>query len=90
MTEATLHHFLIVFDHDQRRTVRRIQRFDDAGTANDAYAAAEQQYADEPHIEVVLLGSDSVATLRRTHPNYFPQEQTRLAGRLEKYLVAHS
>lgn len=90
MTEARLHHFLIVFDHEQRRPVGRIARFDDAVTASDAYAAAERQYADASHIEVVLLGSDSVATLRRTHPNYFPQEQTRFAGRLEKYLVAHS
>jgi len=36
------------------------------------YGQAEKFYAGQPWIEVVLLGSDSLETLRSTHANWFP------------------
>lgn len=36
------------------------------------YGQAEKFYADQPWIEVILLGSDSLETLRVTHANWFP------------------
>ncbi len=31
----------------------------------------ERQYAEQPHMEVVLLGADSEEAIRVTHPTYF-------------------
>lgn len=33
---------------------------------------AEQFYRDEPWMDVILLGADSLETLRATHANWFP------------------
>jgi hypothetical protein len=43
----------------------------DPAEALHAYDAAERHFAVQEHIEVVLIGSDSLDTLRRTHANYF-------------------
>ncbi len=52
--------------------VRRSQQQDaDAGDALRAYDAAERHFAQQEHLEVVLLGADSLSTLRRTHTNAF-------------------
>jgi hypothetical protein len=39
--------------------------------ATDAYAAAEKQLSAHPGAQVVLVGSHSLATLRKAYPNYF-------------------
>lgn len=39
----------------------RLHRYDDV----------EAEYRDNPDIEVVLVSSDSLATIRKTHGNYF-------------------
>lgn len=36
-----------------------------------AYNKSEQQHQHDPDTEVVLLGSDSIETLKRTHSSYF-------------------
>ena len=36
-----------------------------------AYAATEEEYRDRRAIEIVLIGSDSIETVRMTHANYF-------------------
>ena len=36
-----------------------------------AYAEQEAQYADQKLIEIVLVGSDSIETVKLTHANYF-------------------
>jgi hypothetical protein len=63
--------YLLAFDRDTRELVE----FLDFGHAREeavaAYAPKEREYAGNPRIEVVLLASDSVETLRITHPNYF-------------------
>ena len=43
----------------------------DPAEALSAYDAAERHFAEQAHIEVVLIGSDSLDTVRRTHANYF-------------------
>jgi hypothetical protein len=44
---------------------------DDADRAVAAYAEAEALYGDRKDVEVVLIGSDSFETVKRTHANYF-------------------
>jgi hypothetical protein len=66
-------HFLIVFDHDEA-TLLRTERFEDSDLALEAYAAEERRVEEEHEgrrIEVVLIGSDSLDTIKRTHANYF-------------------
>jgi hypothetical protein len=35
------------------------------------YSAKEEEYRDRKDIEIVLVGSDSIETVRMTHANYF-------------------
>jgi hypothetical protein len=53
------------------RTLERCERFDDVDSGFAAYAQAEDEHRGRHDIEVVLLGSDSIETLKRTHGHYF-------------------
>lgn len=82
MTNSPIKHFLLVFDHDKGRLVDRQDFGVDSREALAAYAAKEAEYWEQPRIEVVLVGSDSIETVRRTHANYFEETPG-----LSKYLV---
>jgi hypothetical protein len=62
--------FLIVFDHDTRKQIS-LEEFRNTRRALEAYVALEEQYRSNPRVEVVLLGSDSIDTIKVTHSNYF-------------------
>jgi len=68
---AELSQFLIVFNHERGELHQDVTVFADAAEALRAYVAAERHFADQEHVEVVLIGSDSLDTVRRTHANYF-------------------
>jgi hypothetical protein len=68
---AELSQFLIVFDHDRGALRQDVTIFVDPAKALSAYDAAERHFAEQAQIEVVLIGSDSLDTVRRTHANYF-------------------
>ena len=72
MMTAKIHHYLIMFDRSAGKQVSIID-FVDSKKAIEAYNKAEEAHQDEPHMDIVLLGSDSVETLQKTHANYFPQ-----------------
>ena len=44
----------------------------DRGPAIRIYGEAEKFYSGQPWIEVLLLGAESLETLRVTHANWFP------------------
>ena len=70
MDEA-IQHFLLVFNC-ATGTLEDLQEFGlDSEGALSAYAAAEENYRDSDWIQTVLIGSDSIETVRVTHPNYF-------------------
>ena len=77
MTPATLKHFLLVFDPATGREAR-VDVFEHAGPALDAYRDAERRFRGQQGIQVVLIGADSLATIRRTHSNYF--DDTSIQG----------
>lgn len=77
------YHFLIVYDHRGGHMKRPVDRFEDPSKATDAYEVAERDFADEPQIEVVLIGSDSLETVKRTHANYFDG-----TAKLNEYLAS--
>lgn len=68
---STIKHFLLVFDHEQGRLVEELHLEDDAERALVAYAAKEVEHRDDRLFEIVLIGSDSIETVRLTHANYY-------------------
>jgi hypothetical protein len=65
-----LHHFLLVFDHRQGRLIKNDQ-YENSDEAVAAYSRAEREHEGTPDLEIVLIGSDSLETVKRTHANYF-------------------
>lgn len=68
---SDIQHFLLVFDHHHETLID--QRFfgTDSKSAVEAYAACEKQYQNDKMIEIVLIGSDSIETVKLTHANYY-------------------
>jgi hypothetical protein len=66
-----IQHFLLVFDHGAGHLIQTESFDEDADAALAAYASTEERYGDRKDIEVVLIGSDSLETVKRTHANYF-------------------
>ncbi len=66
-----IQHFLLVFDHEKGRLVETRKFGNDGKAAVAAYAAKEKAFQATPSIEIVLIGSDSLETVRLTHANYF-------------------
>ncbi|MFL5797539.1 MAG: hypothetical protein ACJ77A_06350 [Actinomycetota bacterium] len=68
---SDIQHFLLVFDHGAGRLVEEIPFGSDGDRAVQAYAAKEREYGGKRDVEIVLIGSDSIETVRITHANYF-------------------
>jgi hypothetical protein len=81
MSAKDLNHFLVVYRISHARAEVRSFGHDYAA-AVDAYNDAEDQHRDDADIEVVLLGSDSIETLKRTHSSYF-----ELSERIDKVVL---
>ncbi len=77
MSALKIKHFLIVYRiHAGVADVTPYEANYDA--ALDAYSQQERAYRDDPDVEVVLLGSDSLDTLKRTHSSYFELSEAHL------------
>lgn len=75
MTEAEIKHFLIIYDLDTG--ISKVRDFDlDYDGALAAYAEAEGNLKRNGNQEVVLVGADSIETVRRTHSSYFHTEDS--------------
>lgn len=83
MSASQINHFLVVYDipNGLAHVDNFGRHYDDALAA---YGAAEAQHREDANVEVVLLGSDSIETLERTHSSYFELAEKhvdRLVGR---------
>jgi hypothetical protein len=63
-------HFLLVYDRSQQRLVYE-QPFSDPTVALKAYEAMEEKHRNETDKEIVLVGADSIETVKLTHGNYW-------------------
>lgn len=63
-------HFLLVYDV-RRRHLISAQPYEDAQPASDAYGLAEREHVNDQGVEIVLVGADSLDTIRQTHGHYF-------------------
>ena len=75
--------FLIAFDHDARKQII-LKKFRDTAQALEAYCELEEQYRDNPRVEVVLLGADSVEAIKVTHSNYFEDRADAVDNLLDR------
>lgn len=69
-----IQHFLLVFDHNRSELVHLEEFGPDGDGALKAYAAKEKEFGEprvDSAIEIVLIGSDSLETVKLTHANYF-------------------
>jgi gamma-glutamyl phosphate reductase len=70
MTAPNINSFLVIYE-----IANGLAHIDEFGQNHDealaAYAEAEARFRDNQDVEVVLIGSDSRATLERTHSSYF-------------------
>ena len=52
-------------------------KFRDNDRALKAYCEREEQYRDNPRVEVVLLGADSIEAIKVTHSNWLRGQSQR-------------
>jgi len=69
MTAPTVH-FLLVYSLKERKLIRE-EEFKDSARAVRAYGEAEFENRDNDDYEIVLVGSDSIQTIMKTHGHYF-------------------
>ena len=81
MTER-IKHFLIVFDHATGKMAELVEFGEDSDKAVAAYSAKEKELQGRNLMEIVLVGSDSLDTVKLTHANYFDGSVA-----VSKYLV---
>lgn len=82
MSQPSIKHFLIVFDHEKGKLEDLVQFDIDSEKAVAAYSAKGRELQGGKLVEIVLIGSDSLETVRLTHANYFDGSVA-----LSKYLV---
>ena len=71
MTAIEIHHFLLVFDHEAGHLIDTVDFGNDGERAVEAYSAKEREFQGRTMVDIVLVGSDSIETVRMTHANYF-------------------
>lgn len=75
MSENDIKHFLVVYDLAAAKAqVREFGTDYDAALA--AYAEAEDDFANRDSYDIVLIGADSLGTIKRTHSSYFHTEES--------------
>jgi hypothetical protein len=68
---VSLHHFLILYDVSNQELVSALDLGTNGAAAAATYADKEKELHDRHDLEIVLIGADSLDTIRQTHPHYF-------------------
>lgn len=68
---SAIQHFLLVFNHEAGRLVQQRDFGTNVEAAVAEYTLLERKYENSPMMDIVLVGSDSIETVRITHANYF-------------------
>ena len=87
MTAAKVQHFLVIYNipHGKADICSFGTNYDEALAA---YNEAESAHRRDDDIEVVLLGSDSIDTLERTHSSYFELSERHIDQVVARELAA--
>ncbi|TFH53327.1 hypothetical protein E4J66_04280 [Actinomyces viscosus] len=70
--------FLLVYDRKRDELLSHESFGADITAAATAYRAAEIEYQDRPEMDIVLVGADSLETVKVTHSTYFSGAAARL------------
>jgi glucose dehydrogenase len=68
---TAIQNFILVFDRRAGELVAKIEFGTHVKAAVDEYERLEEKHRNEPHMDIVLVGSDSIETVQITHANYF-------------------
>ncbi|MGC2485678.1 MAG: hypothetical protein WA359_05505 [Acidimicrobiales bacterium] len=80
-----MQHFLLVYDHTKQELIGEEQFTEkDTEAATNAYQQAENKNGNNPNIEIVLIGADSIEIVMRTHGHYF----LRTTDKITEYLTS--
>lgn len=75
--EPVINHYLLVFDHARDELVDTQDFGTDVRAAMAEYSRRERLHRMDGHIDIVLVGSDSLETVKVTHSTYFGGETDR-------------
>ncbi|MHB8692483.1 MAG: hypothetical protein ACYDHH_14685 [Solirubrobacteraceae bacterium] len=79
-------YYLLIYEAATRRL--QIEDFGaESAAAASTYSIREREYRDKPDIEVVLVGADSLETVKKTHSHYFATSTESLLLDLESALA---
>ena len=68
---SAINNFLLAFNHGTNHLETCLEFGADVEAATAAYAELEAKYRNCHSVDIVLVGSDSLDTVRVTHSNYF-------------------
>lgn len=74
-------HFLLVYDVVRQELAAPPEEYSTAADAAAAYAELERKHRNDPNVEIVLVGADSLDTIKHTHGNYFDGKQQKAGSR---------
>lgn len=77
--DESMKHFLLAFDHARNTLLVQREFGTDADHATEAYMELEREHRDNLNVDIVLVGSDSIETVRVTHSTYFPVDSREAA-----------
>ena len=69
MNVDEIRHFLVIYD--VRAGSAKVREFEDYDAAVAAYEKIEKEHLGRDDLDIVLLGADSLDTIKRTHSSYF-------------------
>ena len=64
---GSIQQFLLIYDRRRDELLSHESFGDDAVAATTAYRAAEIEYQDRPEMDIVLVGAESLETIKVTH-----------------------
>jgi hypothetical protein len=73
-----LKHFLLVYDLNAGKLVEQAE-YSDGQVAAEEYAKRERENRGNRDLEIVLVGADSLETLKTTHGHYFNGESRAIS-----------
>lgn len=77
---TTLNYYLLVFDHKNNVMLEQIEFGDNVTDAVATYNRKERKYSKAAGVNTLLVGSDSIETVKATHSTYFPDGSRRLVA----------
>ncbi len=87
MSRGPTNYFILTYNLSTRNVEVEEWFSDDVGAAA-AYSEREQMYQEVDDVEVVLVGADSLDTVKLTHSHYFMQTTGDLLEELARELLS--